>query len=109
MERSRVSNSSFVSPIKMNELEKLEEGKKLMLKKIHYLFVMYCSRASRYAYKEIHEKSFMEMMADAFEARGVKLLKNSDAWKKIVTLYYGKGKKTTMDYQSFLKILPGIG
>ena len=58
--------------------------------------------------KEIHEKSFMEMMADAFEARGVKLLKNSDAWKKIVTIYYGKGKKTTMDYQSFLKILPGI-
>lgn len=50
----------------------------------------------------------MEMMSDAFQARGVKLIKNSDAWKRIVNLYYGKGKKTTMDYQSFLKILPGI-
>ena len=48
------------------------------------------------------------MMADAFEARGVKLIKNSDAWKRIVTLYYGKGKKTCMDYDSFLKILPSI-
>ena len=53
MERSRVSNSSFISPIKMTEIDKLEEDKKFILKKIHYLFVMYAAKSSRYAYKEI--------------------------------------------------------
>ncbi len=38
-------------------------------------------------------------MTDAFELKGVKLIKNSDAWKKIVTIYHGKGKKTTMEYE----------
>ena len=59
---------------------------------------MYAAKSSRYAFKEIHEKSFMEMIADAFEVKGVKLVKNSDAWKKVVGIYYGKGKKTTMVY-----------
>lgn len=108
MERSRLSVSSYGSPIKGTNLEKLEEDKKYILKKIHYLFVFYASRASRYAYREINEKSYMELMVDAYEAKGVKLCKNSDTWKKIVTIYHGKGKKITMDYQSFLKTLPQL-
>lgn len=47
-------------------------------------------------------------MTDAYHSKGFKLIKNSDAWKKIDTLYFGKGKKISMDYESFLKILPGI-
>lgn len=106
MDRSRLSVSNFGSPIKGAKLENLEEDKKYILKKIHYLFVYYSSRASRYAYREINEKSYMELMVDTFETKGVKIYKNSDAWKKIVTIYHGKGKKITMDYQSFLKTLP---
>jgi hypothetical protein len=41
------------------------------------------------------EKSFMELIEDIYHSAGKQLLKNSDAWKKLVTLYYGRGKKTT--------------
>jgi hypothetical protein len=50
----------------------------------------------------------MELMTDTFAVKGVKLIRNSDAWKQIATLYYGKGKKTTLDYPSFLKLMPAI-
>jgi coproporphyrinogen III oxidase-like Fe-S oxidoreductase len=108
MERSRLSQSSFGSPVKTSQVKKLEDDKKYILKKLHYLFVVYASRASRYSYREINEKSFMELMTDAYHTKGFKLIKNSEAWKKIATLYYGKGKKSSMDYESFLKLLPGI-
>ena len=35
----------------MTEIDRLEEDKKFILKKIHYLFVMYAAKSSRYAYK----------------------------------------------------------
>jgi hypothetical protein len=40
----------------------------------------------------------MELMTDVFESRNARLVKNSEAWKKIATLYYGRGKKMGMDY-----------
>jgi len=50
----------------------------------------------------------MELMADLYRAKGFNLIKNSEAWKKIATLYYGKGKKSNMDYEAFLKLLPAL-
>lgn len=47
-------------------------------------------------------------MTDLFMARKQKLLKNSDLWKKLVTLYHGKGKKINMEYTYFLKLLPAL-
>ena len=44
------------------------------------------------------EKCFLELMADTFESQGIKIIKNSDGWKKIVNLYHGKGKKLTMEF-----------
>lgn len=37
-------------------------------------------------------------MADTYETKYVRLVKNSDSWKRLVNIYYGKGKKTSMDY-----------
>ena len=50
----------------------------------------------------------MELMTDLFATQNIKLLKNSDGWKKLVTLYHGKGKKINMEYSSFLKLLPAL-
>lgn len=44
---------------------------------MHYLFVVYASRASRYSYREMNEKFFMELMTDAYQTKGFKLIKNS--------------------------------
>ena len=42
----------------------------------HFLFIFYASRASRYAYKEINEKCFMELMEDTFAEKQVRVHKN---------------------------------
>jgi hypothetical protein len=96
MEASRASKSNLTSPVKSEAYSGLEDDKKLILRKLHYLFVVYTARASRYAYKEMTEKCFMELIEDIFSSAGRALYKNSDSWKKIVTLYHGKGKKTGM-------------
>jgi hypothetical protein len=75
---------------------------------VHYLFIVYAAKASRYAFREMSEKCFMELMEDVFEFTSRPLNKNSDSWKKIVTLYHGKGKKTGMVFEEFLKLLPAI-
>ncbi len=40
----------------------------------------------------------MELMTDLYAVRGLKLIKNSEMYKKFVTIYHGKGKKIGMDY-----------
>ena len=51
----------------------------------------------------------MELIEDIYAFAGKPLLKNSDAWKKLGMLYYGRGKKTTgMVFQEFLKMLPAV-
>ncbi len=50
----------------------------------------------------------MELIEDIYESAGRSLYKNSDGWKKIATLYHGKGKKTGMIFDEFLKLLPSI-
>ena len=37
----------------------------------------------------------MELIEDIYVSAGKQLLKNSDSWKKLGMLYYGRGKKTT--------------
>lgn len=108
MEGSRLSKSNLTSPIKSEAYLTLEDDKKLILKKMHYLFIVYAAKTSRYAYREITEKAFMELVEDVYENAGREMYRNSDAWKKIVTIYHGKGKKTGMVFEEFLKSLPVI-
>lgn len=108
MESSRLSQSRFSTPIKNTIVENLEEDKRVILKKLHYLFIFYAARASRYAFKEISEKSFMELAEDTFAAKQIQLHQNGSLWKSIGMLYHSKGKKTGMEYEAFLKILPAL-
>lgn len=62
MEGSRLSKSNITSPVKSEAYFSLEEDKKLILKKLHYLFIAYTAKASRYAYREMSEKCFMELI-----------------------------------------------
>jgi hypothetical protein len=59
MEASRLSKSNFPSPVKSELYFTLEDDKKLILKKMHYLFIVYSAKASRYAFREMSEKCFM--------------------------------------------------
>lgn len=108
MESSRLSRTSLCSPVKSETYNRLEEDKRYILKKMHHLFVMYAARASRYAFKEMTEKCFMELISDVYESAGRTLHKNSTEWKCVGTVYHGKGKKTVMTYDEFLKLLPQI-
>lgn len=36
---------------------------------MHYVFVAYAAKASRYAYKEINEKCFMELVVDTWRVQ----------------------------------------
>ena len=40
----------------------------------------------------------MELVADIFKLRGIELIKNTDQWKKILSLYHVKGKKNIMTF-----------
>ena len=76
MESSRLSQSRFSTHFKNTVVENLEDDKLYILKRLHYLFIFYASRASRYAYKEINEKCFMELMEDTFAEKQVRVHKN---------------------------------
>jgi len=77
METSRLNKGKICSPVKNQNYANLEEEKKYILKKLNYLFVIYASKASRYAYKEITETYFMELIEDTYESAGRQLYKNS--------------------------------
>jgi hypothetical protein len=51
MENSRLTRGNLHSPVKKQNYANLEEEKRYILKKLHYLFVVYASKASRYAYR----------------------------------------------------------
>ena len=47
-------------------------------------------------------------MEDVFELNKRPLARNSDPWKRVASVFYGKGKTATLDFDEFLKLLPTI-
>lgn len=59
----------------------LEPEKKLLIRKLLYLFVFYASSGSKHTYCELHEHNFMELMTDIWAAAGKQLQRNKGMWK----------------------------
>jgi hypothetical protein len=74
------------------------------------VFTFYAGKVSKYSYRELQEKYFMELMSDIWTVAGKDQYfdKGSITWRDLQNIYYSKGRKNVLDFNQFLEILPTI-
>ncbi len=75
-----------------------------------YVFTFYSGKVSKYTYREMQEKYFMELMSDIWTVAGKDKFceKGSVTWRDLQNVYHSKGRKNVLDFTQFLEILPII-
>lgn len=69
-----------------------------------YVFTFYSGKVSKYTYKEMQEKYFMELMSDIWTVAGKNKFfeKGSVIWRDLQNVYHSKGRKNVLDFGQFL-------
>lgn len=88
----------------------LESDKKEIIDKLLYLFTFYSSKISKYSYRELNEKYFIQLISDLhFVKKRKELVKNSVQEKEFLNIYFSIGKKNSgagIKFEEFLQTLP---
>ena len=68
------------------------------------MFTFYSGKVSKYVYREMQEKYFMELMSDVWTVAGKErgCEKGSVTWRDLQNIYYSKGRKNVLDFGQFL-------
>jgi hypothetical protein len=110
LKSSRLSTLQTISPVKSQLYNSLNSDKKEIITKLLYLFTFYSSKTSKYSYRELNEKYFVQLIADLYETKHhIELEKNSVEEKEFMNVYFSsKGKKVGagIRFEDFLQTLP---